>query len=167
MVSSQIRPRSTRVWTTLTRRGITNPPALLSSRRTDVLGTERPPLPGQPGTHFCTYPRITLISPATASKEHLFLCPGMQWLAWSIQSGELWTSVPREFPWGAQEQSGLALLPVGASSYGIWVRRSSGLARPGSKTDHKPGCCFQAWNLLLCNMGRGFPCRTPVFLFIK
>lgn len=49
------------------------------------------------------------------------------------------------------------MLPVEASSYGLWVRWSLGLARPASNIDHKPGFCSQAWNLLLCSMGRGFP----------
>ena len=67
-----------------------------------MLGTERPQLSGEAGTHFYTYPTIILIYPATASKEFLFLCPVLQWLAWSVRSGELWTLVPPGFPWGAQ-----------------------------------------------------------------
>ena len=81
-------------------------------------------------------------------------------------------SSPEGFPWGARGGVWpLALLPVEEPNYGSLgftvLRSFLALARVGNEADQRAWLLFHAWRLLLCDLGKGFPCTVSVCTSVK
>ena len=133
-----------------------------------MLGAERLPPSGEPGTYCYIYAQNCVDLPSDSLQRtslFMFNSKGQEqhWeccSAWcgAFQAGALWTLLPQGFPWGAQGGVWpVALLPVEASNYARWDGWSVVLASPGSKVDQKAWVLFSSLTFAIVQYWQGFP----------